>query len=74
VIANFPSFAKKINRIFQEVLESVKGGKNASYIPALANVDSSKFSLSVCSVDGQKLNLGDFNEEFCIQSCSKIFS
>lgn len=37
----------------------MKGGKNADYIPALANVDPEKFAISICSVDGQKLNLGD---------------
>ena len=30
--------------------------------------------MSVCTVDGQRFNLGDVNEPFTIQSCSKPFT
>ena len=46
-------------------------GHVADYIPQLANVDVNLFSLSVVSVDGQVLELGDANNAFSIQSCSK---
>ena len=30
--------------------------------------------MSVCTVDGQRFNLGDVNDPFTIQSCSKPFT
>jgi len=37
-------------------------------------VDPRKFAISICSVDGQKFNIGNYDEDYCIQSCSKVFS
>ena len=36
--------------------------------------DPDKWGLSVCTVDGQRFTLGDVNEPFTIQSCSKPFT
>ena len=46
-------------------------GGVATYIPQLAKVDPKLFGLSVCTTDGQRLNIGDTDYEFCIQSCCK---
>ena len=35
------------------------GGTPAQYIPQLAKADVSKWGVSVCSVDGQRFNIGD---------------
>ena len=70
VISDFQEFSKKIKMIY----ESVKGyekGKLASYIPWLEKADSKKFGVSVCTIDGQRLSIGDTNEYFSIQSCFK---
>lgn len=56
--------------IFERV-KSIRRGENASYIPALSEVDSSLFGVSICSVDGQRFHVGDVDVDFCIQSCSK---
>src|SRR5262245_61468398 len=50
------------------------GGKNADYIPYLAQVDSKLFGIAVVSVDNQSFTLGDTNYSFSIQSISKVFS
>src|SRR5262245_28633554 len=50
------------------------GGKNADYIPYLAQVDSKLFGIAVVSVDNQSFTLGDINYSFSIQSISKVFS
>jgi len=42
-------------------------GKPADYIPILAKADPTKFGLSVCTVDGQRFDYGDFDQEFSIQ-------
>jgi glutaminase len=50
------------------------GGKNADYIPALAKVPSQLFGLTIVTVDGTVINVGDVNTPFSIQSCSKVFT
>jgi len=49
-------------------------GKNADYIPFLAQVDSKLFGVSVVTTDNQTFNLGDVNYSFSIQSISKVFT
>ena len=49
-------------------------GKNADYIPALAEVPSDLFGLTVVTVDGTVINAGDVDFPFSIQSCSKVFT
>ena len=46
----------------------------ADYIPQLAKQNPDHFGLSICTVDGQRLNLGDTDTSFCIQSCAKPIS
>eukprot|EP00095_Tigriopus_kingsejongensis_P005251 maker-scaffold353_size198981-snap-gene-0.36 protein:Tk05251 transcript:maker-scaffold353_size198981-snap-gene-0.36-mRNA-1 annotation:"glutaminase liver mitochondrial" len=47
---------------------------NASYIPQLARYDPDIWACSVCTVDGQRLSLGNVRQKFTIQSCSKPFT
>jgi len=49
-------------------------GKNADYIPYLAQVDSRLFGVSIVTADHQVLNLGDVDYLFSIQSVSKVFT
>lgn len=69
-IRNWKEFAEKLTTIFNDV-KNDNSGSVADYIPQLANVDGDLFALSVVSVDGQVLELGDVNATFSIQSCSK---
>jgi glutaminase len=50
------------------------GGKNADYIPALAKVPSQLFGITIVTVDGKVINVGDVNTAFSMQSCSKVFT
>ncbi len=50
----------------------INGGKNASYIPYLANIDPSLFGLSVILPDGTAFNFGDTTYRFGIESVSKV--
>ena len=50
------------------------GGKNADYIPYLAQVDSKLFGIAIVTTDNQVLTLGDVNYSFSIQSISKVFT
>jgi glutaminase len=49
-------------------------GKNADYIPYLAQVNSNLFGVSVVTNDGWVYSVGDLNYAFSIQSISKVFT
>lgn len=51
-----------------------KSGKNADYIPALAKVPSNLFGITIVTVDGKVINVGDVDTPFSMQSCSKVFT
>ena len=48
-------------------------GTVATYIPELAKADPQWFGISVVSVDGQTVEVGDYDKLFSIQSVSKPF-
>src|SRR5688572_3078487 len=54
--------------------KNVKEGKNADYIPALAEVNSNYFGICLVTVDGQVFTKGDVDPRFSIQSISKVFA
>ena len=50
------------------------GGKNADYIPYLAQVDSKLFGIAIVTTNNDSLTMGDVNYSFSIQSISKVFT
>jgi glutaminase len=54
--------------------QTLKEGKNADYIPALAKVDSNLFGIAVVTADGKVYTAGDIKTEVSIQSISKVFT
>src|ERR1700752_4431600 len=57
-----------------EKFKSDTSGKNADYIPYLAQVDSKMFGISVVSADNQTSTIGEEKYSFSIQSISKVFT
>ena len=55
-----------------EQTKAVTGGKNADYIPYLANVPSDLFGIAVCLPDGEIIAAGDTEYKFGIESVSKV--
>ncbi len=51
-----------------------KGGKNADYIPYLANIDSNLFGIAICLPDGEIMSKGDCDYVFGIESVSKVMT
>jgi glutaminase len=49
-------------------------GKNADYIPVLAQVDSTLYGIAIVTTDGRIYKIGDVNYPFSIQSISKVFT
>ena len=54
--------------------KSDTSGKNADYIPYLAQVDSKLFGIAIVTTDNQVLTMGDVKYSFSIQSISKVFT
>ena len=50
------------------------GGKNADYIPALAQVDPKLYGIAIITTDGRVYKIGDVGHPFSIQSISKVFT
>ena len=67
----------QVEAVVKEAYDQFKndtGGKNADYIPYLAQVDSKMFGIAVVSVDNQVVTTGEIKYSFSIQSISKVFS
>lgn len=67
----------QVEAVVREAYEKFKNdtsGKNADYIPYLAQVDSKLFGIAIVTTDNQVLSMGDINYSFSIQSISKVFS
>ena len=57
-----------------EKYKTLREGKNADYIPALAKVDPNLYGIVLITVDGQVFKAGDTKTEVSIQSISKVFT
>src|SRR5215813_6101301 len=67
----------EVEAVVKEAYEKFKndtGGKNADYIPYLAQVDSKLFGIAIVTTDNQVVTTGDIKYSFSIQSISKVFS
>jgi glutaminase len=63
--------------VIQEAYDKFKNestGKNADYIPYLAQVDSKLFGIAIVTTDNQVITLGDVKYSFSIQSISKVYT
>lgn len=67
----FETVEKVVNEAY-ESCKGITGGKNASYIPYLANVDSNLFGICVTFGDGTQISVGDVDYVFGIESVSKV--
>jgi len=68
---------ESVKRVVDEAyakFRSDTAGKNADYIPYLAQVDSKLFGVSVVTTDNQSYSVGDTAYAFSIQSISKVFT
>ena len=68
---------QQVQAIVDEDYTKFKGdtrGKNADYIPVLAQVNPNLFGIAVVSTDNQVVTAGDVKSEFSIQSIAKVFS
>ena len=70
VIPDFPLLKSELQEMSERVMAD-GGGAVADYIPQLKRVDPEKFGIGVCTVDGQRFNIGDTGDLFPVQSMCK---
>ncbi|MEM1349155.1 MAG: glutaminase, partial [Myxococcota bacterium] len=70
VIPDFEAFSSTITAIYRAT-ESNTDGDVADYIPQLGRVNPAYWAVGVCTIDGQRISLGDHEVDFCVQSCCK---
>ncbi len=63
-----------LENIYREIKPFEKEGRQASYIPALANVNPDQFGVFLSTLSGEEYSLGNYDTKFSIQSISKVFS
>ena len=68
-----PDYQGALNASYAK-FKDLKEGKNADYIPALAEVDPNIFGIALVTVDGKVYTTGDITSEVSIQSISKVFT
>ena len=68
------NYQEILYEIKEEIQPYLKQGKVASYIPELAKVPYEKFGMALHTVDGETFSVGDAEENFSIQSISKLFT
>ena len=67
----------QIKEVAQQAYDLYKtntDGKNADYIPYLANINKNLFGISICLLNGQTIEVGDSEYRFGIESVSKVHS
>ena len=64
-------FGSAIEHLHRQVA-TIDSGAPAEYIPELASVDPDRFAISVVTLDGVHLGVGDIAQQFTIQSISKL--
>lgn len=67
-------YQKVIENIHAEVKQYFSLGKQASYIPALAEVNPRQYGIAVVTVEGDVYTVGDAEVPFSVQSISKVFA
>jgi glutaminase len=70
VIPDWQEFCADIETVYHHVAPD-RSGHNADYIPILRDADPERWGVAVCSVDGQRIGLGDVDVYHSIQSVSK---
>ena len=67
-------YQKIINAIYEEVKGLKDEGSIADYIPELAKVNANKFGIALLDNEQNVYKIGDAQENFSIQSISKVIS
>lgn len=70
VIPDFTNFCSFITNLYNRTIQN-KEGETSDYIPQLKGVDPNSYAISICTIDGQRLNLGDYKTPYLAGSTAK---
>jgi glutaminase len=70
VIPDWKTFVTDVTYHFDRTAP-ITDGQTAQYIPILRDANPNKWGLSMCSIDGQRFSIGDYETPFTLQSVSK---
>ncbi len=76
LLGKMKSAASPLRQVLLEIHSKVQAndaGKVADYIPELAKADPNHLGISIVSVEGRSVDVGDFDVPFTMQSVSKPF-
>ncbi len=68
------NYQKIIDDLHQQYKNETSKGKVASYIPELKKINKNKLGINPYTLNNQNFGAGDYQENFSIQSISKVFS
>lgn len=71
VIPKFSEFCNDIASFMKEAKKD-KSGACSTYIPQFLTTNPDLFGVSICTVDGQRFDCGDYNHVFTVQSIAKV--
>ncbi|MCK9305351.1 MAG: glutaminase [Bacteroidales bacterium] len=63
-----------IERIYSELKDYKGVGEVAGYIPALSAANPDSYGITVATLEGDLISIGDTSDKFTIQSISKVFT
>lgn len=73
VIGEFKNFSSTVRDIFNSCAKNISGNVSDT-IPQFARQNPDYYGLSICTIAGQRYNIGDINAKFCIDSCVMPFT
>ena len=69
-----PDLEQELKNAYSVSREFTRYGEVASYIPELATRDSTRLGAAICTLDGQRYEVGDCSDRFTLQSISKLLN
>ena len=63
-----------LKKIYEKVKNMKQKGKNADYIPDLKIANPNIYGFSICDINGNIVNFGNYDTEVGIESVSKVFT
>ncbi len=73
VIPDFKNFSSFIINLYNRTIQNEEGSVSGE-IPELANANPNQYALSICTVDGQRFNIGDYRASYLARSTAKFLN